>query len=118
MKPAAGRNRDLTTANKPPVREAVKHIQLKVSVPEYMGLPQEPQAKAAAGSADMYVTAPYFIDDLVHGKSQHGAKTLAPLYATLSLHIVSVYFTFNSTFSDSMYWLIYDIFFLKLTNVY
>ena len=82
VKPAAGRNRDLTTANKPPVREAVKHIQLKVSVPEYMGLPQEPQAKAAAGSADMYVTAPYFIDDLVHGKaSQHGAKTLVPLYA-------------------------------------
>ncbi len=119
VKPAPGRNRDFATANKPPVREAVKHIQLKVSVPEYMGLPQEPQAEAAADSADMYVTPPYFIDDLVHGKaSQHGAKTLVPLYATLSLHIVSVYFTFNSTFSDSMYWLIYDIFFLNLTNVY
>ena len=82
MKLAADRNRDLTTANKPPVREAVKRIQLKVSVPEHMGLPQGPHAEAAAGSADMYVTAPYFIDDLVHGKSgQHGAKTLAPLYA-------------------------------------
>ena len=82
VKPAPGRNRDFATANKPPVREAVKHIQLKVSVPEHVGLPQEPQAEAAAGSADMYVTPPYFIDDLVHGKaSQHGAKTLVPLYA-------------------------------------
>ena len=82
VKPAPGRNRDFATANKPPVREAVKHIQLKVSVPEHVGLPQEPHAEAAAGSADMYVTPPYFIDDLVHGKaSQHGAKTLVPLYA-------------------------------------
>ena len=82
MKPAPGRNRDFATANKPPVREAVKHIQLKVSVPEHVGLPQEPHAEAAADSADMYVTPPYFIDDLVHGKaSQHGAKTLVPLYA-------------------------------------
>ena len=82
VKPAPGRNRDFATANKPPVREAVKHIQLKVSVPEHVGLPQEPHAEAAADSADMYVTPPYFIDDLVHGKaSQHGAKTLVPLYA-------------------------------------
>ena len=82
VKPAPGRNRDFATANKPPVREAVKHIQLKVSVPEHVGLPQEPHAEAAAGSADMYVTPPYFIDALVHGKaSQHGAKTLVPLYA-------------------------------------
>ena len=47
-----------------------------------MGLPQGSHAEAAADSADMYVTAPYFIDDLVHGKAgQHGAKTLVPLYA-------------------------------------
>lgn len=82
VKPAADRNRDLTTANKPPVREAVKRIQLKVSVPEHMGLPQGPHAEAATGSADMYVVSPCLIEHLIHGESgQQGNKTLVPLYA-------------------------------------
>lgn len=47
-----------------------------------MYLSQGPHAEAAADSAGMYVAAPYFIDDFIHGKAgQHGDKTPVPLYA-------------------------------------
>lgn len=67
-------------ANKPPGKEAFDSVQLSGSGPHGIGFAERTHAQAPTAGTYVYMNAPEFEEDLVHGKArQHRFKTPASL---------------------------------------